>query len=594
MQKDISFIENRVSAKGSLWKKRVSDSKNISLLKKDNDIPDLIATILAGRHVDTDGVNDFLYPEVNKLLKDPSCLFDLDNGIDCLIAAIKNNEIIGILGDYDVDGATSSSILKLFFDHYHIKSEIYIPDRLKEGYGPNKSAIDGFLDKGVKTFITVDCGATSIDVMDYADSKSMKAIIIDHHKVDEPLPKCSAHINPSRKEDDSFLNDLAAVGLTFIFIVGLRRAIRELSLYPDIIEPSLKQYLDLVALGTVCDVVQLKGLNRAFVKEGIDVIAKKQRLGIEGLRAISSSKDIGVTELGFRIGPRINAAGRTGASDLGFRLLTSQSDDEVMAISERLNNLNQQRQNIEQTVLFEATNIIEEDLASKKLNSIPNSIVVNGEGWHLGVLGIVASRLKEKYYRPSFVVSTNNGISTGSARSVSGIDVGELIIDAVNRGILNSGGGHKMAGGFSLDSSRFEEFKEFCEKKIFDKADESTLKKINLYDDIIDSSIINRDLYDLIKLASPYGQGNPEPQFIIKNAKIDYWSEVGAGHLRVKLSNANYGSIDAIAFSSKGTLVGDLIMNHSGGLFHVAGVIKKNDWQGNKAVQFHIRDLFTG
>ena len=594
MQKDISFIENRVSAKGSLWKKRVSDSKNISLLKKDNDIPDLIATILAGRHVDTDGVNDFLYPEVNKLLKDPSCLFDLDNGIDCLIAAIKNNEIIGILGDYDVDGATSSSILKLFFDHYHIKSEIYIPDRLKEGYGPNKSAIDGFLDKGVKTFITVDCGATSIDVMDYADSKSMKAIIIDHHKVDEPLPKCSAHINPSRKEDDSFLNDLAAVGLTFIFIVGLRRAIRELGLYPDIIEPSLKQYLDLVALGTVCDVVQLKGLNRAFVKEGIDVIAKKQRPGIEGLRAISNSKDIGVTELGFRIGPRINAAGRTGASDLGFRLLTSQSDDEVMAISERLNNLNQQRQNIEQTVLFEATNIIEEELASKKLNSIPNSIVVNGEGWHLGVLGIVASRLKEKYYRPSFVVSNNDGISTGSARSVSGIDVGELIIDAVNRGILNSGGGHKMAGGFSLDSSRFEEFKEFCEKKIFDKADESTLKKINLYDDIIDSSIINRDLYDLIKLGSPYGQGNPEPQFIIKNAKIDYWSEVGTGHLRVKLSNANYGSIDAIAFGSKGTPVGDLIMNHSCGLFHIAGVIKKNDWQGNKAVQFHIRDLFTG
>ena len=594
MQKDISFIENRVSAKGSLWKKRVSDSKNISLLKKDNDIPDLIATILAGRHVDTDGVNDFLYPEVNKLLKDPSCLFDLDNGIDCLIAAIKNNEIIGILGDYDVDGATSSSILKLFFDHYHIKSEIYIPDRLKEGYGPNKSAIDGFLDKGVKTFITVDCGATSIDVMDYADSKSMKAIIIDHHKVDEPLPKCSAHINPSRKEDDSFLNDLAAVGLTFIFIVGLRRAIRELSLYPDIIEPSLKQYLDLVALGTVCDVVQLKGLNRAFVKEGIDVIAKKQRPGIEGLRAISNSKDIGVTELGFRIGPRINAAGRTGASDLGFRLLTSQSDDEVMAISERLNNLNQQRQNIEQTVLFEATNIIEEELVSKKLNLIPNSIVVNGEGWHLGVLGIVASRLKEKYYRPSFVVSTNEGISTGSARSVSGIDVGELIIDAVNKGILNSGGGHKMAGGFSLDSSRFDEFKEFCDKKIFDEANEDALKKINLYDDILDSSIINRDLYDLIKIASPYGQGNPEPQFIIKNAKIDYWSEVGTGHLRVKLSNANYGSIDAIAFGSKGTLVGDLIMNHSGGLFHVAGVIKKNDWQGNKAVQFHIRDLFTG
>ena len=241
MQKDVSFIENRVSSKGSLWKKRADDLENISLLKNTNDIPDIIATILAGRNIEADDVNDFLYPEVNKLLKDPSCLFDLDNGIDCLVSAIRNNETIGVLGDYDVDGATSSSILKLFFDHYLVKSEIYIPDRLKEGYGPNKAAIDSFYNKGIKTFITVDCGATSIDVMDYADSKSMNAIIIDHHKVDDPLPKCTAHINPSRKEDSSSLDDLAAVGLTFVFIVGLRRAIRELNLYPDIIESSLKQ-----------------------------------------------------------------------------------------------------------------------------------------------------------------------------------------------------------------------------------------------------------------------------------------------------------------------------------------------------------------
>ena len=593
MQKDISFLENRVSAKGSLWKERVSNSNDVSLLKSDNDIPDLIAKILAGRNVNPSGVNDFLYPEVNKLLKDPSCLFDLDNGIDCLVSAIKNNETIGILGDYDVDGATSSSILKLFLDHYHVKSEIYIPDRLKEGYGPNETAIDFFYDKGVRTFITVDCGATAIDAMDFADKKGMNAIIIDHHKVDEPLPKCVAHINPSREEDNSFLDDLAAVGLTFVFIVGLRRAIRVLNLFPEITEPSLKQYLDLVALGTVCDVVQLKGLNRAFVKEGIDIIAKRQRPGIEGLRSISNTSDIGVTELGFRIGPRINAAGRTGASDLGYRLLTSQSEDEVMAISERLNNLNQQRQNIEQTVLFEATNIVEDEIIEKKLNIMPNSIVVSGEKWHLGVLGIVASRLKEKYYRPSFVISSNDGKATGSARSVSGIDVGKLIIDGVNKGILISGGGHKMAGGFSLDTSKLDEFKQFCNKKIFDDADNNVLKKINFYDDIIDSSNINRDLYNLIKLASPYGQGNPEPQFIIKNAKIDFWSEVGTGHLKVKLSNANYGNIDAIAFGAKGTAIGDLLMNHSGGLLHIAGVIKKNDWQGNKAVQFHIRDLFT-
>ena len=257
MQKGNFFLENRVSAKGSLWKQRTSNIENIGLLKNDNDIPELIAKILAGRKIFSEEANDFLYPEVNKLLKDPSCLFDMDNGINCLISSIKNNETIGILGDYDVDGATSSSILKLFFDHYNIRSEIYIPDRLKEGYGPNKNAINTFYDKGVKTFITVDCGATSVNVMDFANQKGMKAIIIDHHKVDEQLPKCIAHINPSREEDSSLLNDLAAVGLTFIFIVALRRAIRNLNLFPDINEPGLKQYLDLVALGTVCDVVQL-------------------------------------------------------------------------------------------------------------------------------------------------------------------------------------------------------------------------------------------------------------------------------------------------------------------------------------------------
>ena len=588
-----SFLENKFSAKGSLWKERVSDLEKISIIEDENKIPKLLAKILAGREIHSSDVASFLNPEVNKLILDPSRLFDLDKGVEFIAECISKKEKIGILGDYDVDGATSSSILKLFFNHYGVKTEIYIPDRLKEGYGPNKSAIDFFYENGINTFITVDCGATSIEPMIYAESKGMKSIIIDHHKVDNDLPKSYAHINPSRNEDNSGLNDLAAVGLTFIFVVGLRRAIRDKNIFPDIQEPSLKQYLDLVALGTVCDVVQLKGLNRAFVKEGIDIISKNSRLGIDGLKSISGSKDIGVTELGYRIGPRINAAGRTGASDLGVRLLTSNSEDEVLAISERLNNLNKQRQNIEETVLFEAINNIENNITIKKLNTFPNSLIVSGENWHLGVLGIVASRLKDKYYRPSFVLSSSEGKLTGSARSISGIDVGKLIIKAVNKNLLVTGGGHKMAAGFSLYEDTFEKFRNFCEEEIYLQSNSTTLDKINYYDEIIDSSNINRDLYNLINVASPYGQGNPEPQFIIKNAKIDYWSEVGNGHLKIKISNANYGNIDAIAFSSKGTPLGDIIMNHSGSLLHFAGVIKKNDWQGNKAVQFHIRDLFT-
>ena len=593
MHNNGSFLENKFSAKGSLWKERVSDLDKVSIIQKENNIPKLLAKILAGRDVNSSDVNSFLNPEVNKLILDPSKLYDLDKGVDFISDCMSKKQRIGILGDYDVDGATSSSILKLFFDHYNIQTEIYIPDRLKEGYGPNKLAIDFFSNEGIDTFITVDCGATSIEPMIYAQSKGMNSIIIDHHKVDNDLPVSYAHINPSREEDSSGLNDLAAVGLTFIFIVGLRRAIRDKNIFPEIKEPSLKQYLDLVALGTVCDVVQLKGLNRGFVKEGIEIISRYSRLGIEALKSISGSKEIGVTELGYRIGPRINAAGRTGASDLGFRLLTSDSEDEVLAISERLNNLNKQRQNIEETVLFEAINIIEDNISNKKLNTIPNSLIALGENWHLGVLGIVASRLKDKYYRPSFVISDSEGKLTGSARSISGIDVGKLIIKGVNKKLLLSGGGHKMAAGFSLNHNTFESFKDFCEEEVYLQSNSTSLNKISYYDEIIDSSNINRDLYDLINVASPYGQGNPEPQFIIKNAKIDYWSEVGKGHLKVKISNANYGNIDAIAFGSKGTPLGDIIMNHSGSLIHFAGVIKKNDWQGNKAVQFHIRDLFT-
>ena len=588
-----SFLENKFSAKGSLWKERVSDIEKISIIENENNIPKLLAKILAGRKIISSDVESFLNPEVNKLLINPSKLFDLDRAVDFITKCMSRREKIGILGDYDVDGATSSSILKLFFDNYNVQTEIYIPDRLKEGYGPNESAIDFFNNKGINTFITVDCGATSIEPLNYASLKGMNCIIIDHHKVDNDLPECYAHINPSREEDCSNLNDLAAVGLTFIFVVGLRRAIREKNIFPEIQEPSLKQYLDLVALGTVCDVVQLKGLNRAFVKEGIDIISRKPRLGIEGLKSISGSKDIGVTELGYRIGPRINAAGRTGSSDLGFRLLTSRNEDEVLAISERLNNLNNQRQNIEETVLFEAINNIEANFVDKKLNTIPSSLIVLGENWHLGVLGIVAGRLKDKYYRPSFVISSNKGKYTGSVRSISGIDVGKLIIKAVNNNLLLSGGGHQMAAGFSLNKDTFDNFKKFCEEEIYSQSNNTILNKINYYDDIIDSSNVNRDLYNLINVASPYGQGNPEPQFIIKNAKIDYWSVVGKGHLKVKISNSNYGNIDAIAFSSKGTPLGDIIMNHSGSLLHFAGVIKKNDWQGNKAVQFHIRDLFT-
>ena len=591
MQKEVLDFENRTSVNGVLWTPRVADLKTVKTLSKNHNINPILSKILVGRNIEDSDVENFLYPKVNNLISNPSDIIDVDKGIKILINSIRNNETIGIIGDYDVDGATSSSLLKIFFNHYKINCKIYIPDRLKEGYGPNRTAFDQFLKLGIKTVITVDCGATANKEIDYAKNLGIQVIVIDHHKVDEELPDSIAHINPSRKEDFSKLEDLAAIGLTFLFIVALRRALREEKKYKNVHEPNLKNYLDIVALGTVCDVVQLKGLNRAFVKEGIKILNKNMRKGIKGLCFVSQAKDIGVYELGYLLGPRINAAGRTGSPDLGVRLLTSVNDDEVSAISEKLNDLNKDRQNIEKNVLTEAIEKVEYSIKRQNLNSLPVSLIVEKESWHLGVLGIVASRLKEKYNRPSFVISTCQDLSTGSGRSIPGIDIGKIIQDAVKAGIIVSGGGHSMAGGFSLEKEKLESFKEFCNEKILE-VDQSILQKRNKYDDILGSTDINRDFYEIIDQASPYGQGNSEPKFILSNIEIEFYQIVGKGHLKLKLSGRNFKNLDAIAFGSVGTPLGNLISNHQGSQLHLAGAIRKNDWQGFKGVQFHVYDAF--
>ena len=374
----------------------------------------------------------------------------MDVAVKEIVSAMVDNKKIGIIGDYDVDGTTSSSLLTNFFDHYNISSDVYIPNRLKDGYGPNISAFEQFIEKGIDTVITVDCGSASIKPLEYAYQNGVKVIIIDHHKVDNHLPDCFAHINPTRKEDKSNLNHLAAVGLTFLFIVALRRSLRERQEFNDIKEPNLKKYLDVVALGTICDVVQLKSLNRAFVKEGLKIINNTEKVGLKSLCSVAKIENIDVYELGYILGPRINAAGRTGSPELGFRLLTSDNKDETNAIADKLNQLNQERQNIEKKVLDQSIEKIENHMLENGLNDYPTSIFVSNDNWHLGVLGIVASRLKEKFHRPSFVISSKDDISTASARSLPGIDIGKIIIEGVNDGILLSGGGHAMAGGFSL------------------------------------------------------------------------------------------------------------------------------------------------
>ena len=592
MNENFLTIEKRSSINGTFWKKRLID-EDINIDKNsDSKLNNILKTILFGRKIRKEDFSDFLDPKVSNLMIDPSELVDMDIAIKEITLAMIDNKKIGIIGDYDVDGTTSSSLLTNFFDHYNVNSDVYIPDRLKDGYGPNIFAFDQFIEKKIDTVITVDCGSASIKPLEYASKNGIKVIIIDHHKVDNVLPECFAHINPTRKDDKSNLNHLAAVGLTFLFIVALRRALREIKEFNNINEPNLKKYLDIVALGTICDVVQLKTLNRAFVKEGLKIINNTDKLGIKSLCSVAGIKDIDVYELGYILGPRINAAGRTGSPELGFRLLTSNNNDETNAIADKLNELNKERQNIERKVLDQSLEKIENYMKESGLNDYPSSIFVSNDNWHLGVLGIVASRLKDKFHRPSFVISVNEDTCTASARSLPGVDIGKIILDGVNQGILLSGGGHAMAGGFSLHRNKIEEFNKFCDYKILELDNDILTKKTQKYDDILYDVEINRNFYEFINKASPYGQGNPEPKFIVPNAEIEFCKIVGKGHLKLKISGSNYKNLDGIAFNAIGTPLGDLITNHSGSLIHFIGVIRKNDWQDFKGIQLQIFDAF--
>ena len=592
MSGNVLNLDKRTSINGTLWNQRISNDLISEYFDEENKVNHILNIILSGRNVKVSESNDFLNPKVNEVINDPSDLLDLDIAVNEIVSAIVDNKKIGIIGDYDVDGTTSASLLTKFFNHYNVETSTYIPNRLKDGYGPNIEAFENFKNDGIDTVITVDCGATALKSMEFAHKSKIKVIIIDHHKVDGKLPKCFAHINPTRENDSSNLNYLAAIGLTFLFVVGLRRALRSVDKFKTVKEPNLKNDLDIVALGTICDVVQLKKLNRAFVKEGINIINKTDKIGINSLCSVSNINNIDVYELGYILGPRINAAGRTGSSDLGYRLLTSDNKDEVDAIAEKLNDLNKKRQNIEKKVLEESLTKIEMLMEDKNLNTYPSSIFVEEEGWHLGVLGIVASRLKDKFNRPSFVLSTNEGITTASARSLPGIDIGKIILEGVNENLLISGGGHAMAGGFSLRKDNLNDFNKFCNQKILEIETDVLIKKSKKFDAILDDIEINRNLYESINQASPYGQGNPEPKFILPNVEIEFCKKVGNGHLKLKLSSNNYKNLDAIAFNSIGTPLGDLITNHGGSLIHFVGVIRKNDWQDFKGIQFHIYDAF--
>lgn len=583
---EIDFASQK-SLNGNIWKFLSPDDRTVEMAAQKYNIPFLIAKILAGRNIIGDDIPDFLNPKLQNLMPDPYVLKDMQKAAERIAEAVVKQQKIAIIGDYDVDGATSSSVLRLFLESVGINPLIHIPER-DEGYGPSTTAVDDFIACGAELLITVDCGTTAFEVLDYATQHNLPTIVLDHHQAEEKLPNVYAVVNPKRlDEDNSYpcLKYMAAVGVAFMTVVAVNRNLRNQGFYQNHTEPDLKQWLDLVALGTVCDVVPLLGLNRAFVRQGLTVMAHRRNIGIKALIDKSSINETPTSyHLGYILGPRINAGGRVGDSSLGNKLLCSKDDFEAASLAEKLNGFNTQRKEIEAYVLLQAIEILE-----GTPQDYPMAFVY-GNDWHQGVIGIVAGKLRERYNLPSFVMSIEPDEVKGSARSVPGLDIGALIMKAKEQGILTKGGGHIMAAGFSLEQDKIEEFRKFAGEYIQNIMQNQTLTPVLEIDGSLDISAAGVDFIDKLEALAPYGSGNPEPRLMLTNALVTKSTIVGSGHVRCFLTSLNGGSLKAMAFRCADNEMGKALLNGSGQSFNLVGSLRRDNWQGRNQAQFIIDD----
>ena len=580
------FLGVETSLSSKCWIKRTGDERKSMAMSQRYDIPDIVARILSARGVSLDNVEKFLDPLLRDLMPNPSNLQDMDTAANRLSLAIKNNEIIGIFGDYDVDGATSSALLKRYIAAVGGRSKTYIPDRLKEGYGPNTRALLKLKESGASIVVTVDCGTSSHEPIEAALQAGLETIVVDHHVAEANLPSALAVINPNRMDDNSGQEQLAAVGVAFLLIVAINRSLRESKWFLKNQEPDLTQWLDIVALGTICDVVPLIGLNRALVRQGLKVLGRRVNPGLRALSDVAGLNETpGAYHAGYVLGPRINAGGRIGSPDLGSRLLSTDDNKEAQDIAQQLDLLNLERREIEASVLAAA--ILDVEQGGKVTGPI---IITAGESWHPGVVGIVASRLVERFNRPACVIALNGDQGTGSGRSISGVDLGAAIIAAQQTGILIKGGGHKMAGGFTVKRNKIPELQDFLGERVSIDVKEGMIRPSLYIDGAIMPGAANLDLLETLAQVGPFGSGNPEPRFVIPSAILSYAAVVGERHIRGFITAESSGRIAAISFNSVDTPLGQALLESAGKPLHIVGRLKTNSWQGKTSAQLHIDD----
>jgi single-stranded-DNA-specific exonuclease len=576
------------SLSGRRWLWRPAEDRVAAGIAQKLVVPEIVSRLLAARGVGIDAAADFLEPTLRALLPDPSLLMDMEVAADRLAAAIRRGETLAVFGDYDVDGACSAALMVSFLREMGCPVHHHVPDRILEGYGPNPAALTALADRGASLIVCVDCGTAAALALSAVAGKA-DVIVLDHHKSEGAPPPVLATVNPNRIDDTSGLGTLCAAGVAFLTAIATVRSLRRLGFFAARAEPDLMGLLDLVALATVCDVMPLTGVNRAFVCQGLKVMGRRARPGIAALLDVTQARDrLNAATCGFALGPRINAGGRISEADLGLRLLLTEDRVEALALAEKLEAVNRQRQDVEASIMDAALYAAELQVGAGRA-----AVLVSGEGWHPGVVGIVAGRIKERFNRPACVAGFADGVGKGSGRSVAGVDLGGAVIAARQAGILVTGGGHPMAAGFSLRSERLDDFHAFLDERLAGAGALPSAADLVIEGALAVGGATTEVARHLERLA-PFGAGNEEPTLVLNRARVVRADRVGreAGSIRAFLEGEGGGPrLKAMLFRAREGALADALLARSAGVpLHLAGHLRAEEWNGSVAPCFVVSD----
>ena len=586
----LGYLDVTRSLSGRAWRERPADAETARRHQHALGLSEPLARALASRGVADGGGETFLNPTLKALFPDPSGFQDMDRAAAILVDALERKRPMVVFADYDVDGASSAAQLVRWFRALGHELPIYVPDRIVEGYGPSPAAFRRLKGEGAELVVTVDCGAAAHDALACAAEIGLEVVVIDHHLMrGEEIPAVAALVNPNRPDCTSGQGHLAAAGVTFVLLAALNREARRRGLFGDRAEPDLRQLLDLAALGAICDVTHLTGFNRAIAAQGLKVLSAYRNIGLKALAEVAkASGPASVYHVGFLLGPRINAGGRIGRSDLGARLLSTDDPEEAAALAAELDGLNASRKQVETEVQEAAVRLIEREMNQTDAPCL----LVAQDDWHPGVIGIVAGRLRERYRKPVIVVGIDRAanVGKGSGRSQPGVNLGRAVQAAYDEGLLLAGGGHAMAAGLSVRPDAIPELRAFlCERLAAEQAEAAAADALEI-DALVTTRACDRALWNDFQRLAPFGPGNPEPMFAAADVRIERPMAMKGGHVRVTLTDGSGGRLKAVAWRAAETETGQRLLQEGGGL-HVAGRLKPDDWQGREGVELEIEDV---